>query len=69
MPLTVCATCSYPHEDDGQGCPNPACFANPSMTDDTKQRHLDEGARRKEEEDERAKFRRIRERAMAPTAP
>lgn len=29
--MTICPQCSYPHETPA--CPNPACLANPSLTE------------------------------------
>lgn len=33
--LIVCPSCSYPHRKDCS-CPNPACYANPNVSDEVK---------------------------------
>lgn len=58
--LTTCPTCSYAHE--GDSCTNPACFANPSVTDAQKQRWTEERERREADEAERERIRQIRRR-------
>ncbi len=49
----ICPTCNYPHETEH--CPNPACPANPALSDEVKariaerhERHLAEVAEREE---------------------
>ena len=60
--MTECPTCRYPH--DGPHCPNPGCYANPSVTQ--AQKDIWDARRAKEaaEEAERERIRQIRRRMM-----
>lgn len=61
--LTSCPVCTYAHA--GLHCPNPACEANPSVTEAQKARWRAENDKRKAEEAERERIRQIRKRAMS----
>lgn len=60
MTLTTCSTCHYAHE--GPSCPNPACFANPSVSEVQKARWTERNERLAAEEAERERIRSIRRR-------
>jgi len=55
--LTQCSECSYPYA--GDGCTNPACYANPKVSDATKAIGRERDAIRKAEEAERQRIRDI----------
>lgn len=57
----VCHACTYPYPDDA--CPNPCCFENPRVSDETKQMWRDRTAQR--ERDAAADEERRRLRAMS----
>lgn len=58
--LTTCPTCTYAHE--GDHCTNPACFANPSVSDEQKRNWIELNERLAAEEAERERIRQIRRR-------
>jgi hypothetical protein len=60
MKLTTCPTCNYAH--DGGHCPNPACFGNPSVTEEQKARWRERDERLRAEEAERQRIAAIRRR-------
>ncbi|TPN04493.1 hypothetical protein [Mesorhizobium sp. B2-1-2] len=58
--MFVCTACTYPSRKD-DGCDNPACLENPSLSEAHKQKMRDmaaAAARRRAEDDARAEFRR-----------
>jgi hypothetical protein len=61
--LRTCPSCHYAHE--GEHCPNPACFANPSVSETQKARWTAEREKREAEEAERQRIRDIRRRMAA----
>ncbi len=66
--LVACDTCGYPHFDNGMGCPNPACFANPSMTRAKKDRMIAERNSVWYDKNERERIHQIRVKAMDTAA-
>lgn len=58
--LKTCPTCTYAYE--GDSCTNPACFANPSVTDEQKRAWTERNERLAAEEAERERIRQIRRR-------
>jgi hypothetical protein len=60
MTIKTCPTCHYAH--DSEHCPNPACFANPSVTDAQKARWTERNERLAAEEAERQRIAAIRRR-------
>lgn len=63
----VCSVCTYPYW--GLGCDNPACIANPTMTDDRRWELYDANQRRLVEEAERQRWAAIRDRAFQQANP
>lgn len=59
--MTTCNTCGYPPRH-GPECDNPACVANPCVSDAQKARWQAEAARRAADEAERRRIRDIRRR-------
>lgn len=62
----VCRECTYPSRLPDV-CDNPRCFANPTISQATKEVWRAEHERRQTEEAERERFRQIRRRAMERT--
>ena len=60
MELIVCPECGYPH--GGPSCPNPACFANPHVSEQQKDAWRERNTRLKAEEAERQRIVGIRRR-------
>lgn len=58
MKYRTCKSCSYPFA--GKSCPNPACFANPNVSEETKADWRIRDAARLAEEAEREHLRRMR---------
>jgi hypothetical protein len=55
--VSTCDTCHYPYE--GEGCPNPACPANPSLTDEHREAIAARTAQHAIEEAERSERMRL----------
>ena len=58
--IKTCPTCHYAHV--GDHCPNPACFANPSVSDEQKARWTERNERLAAEEADRRRIADIRRR-------
>ncbi len=68
--LVTCDMCGYAYErpNSNMRCSNPACFANPEMTEATKSRVLAEHAKRTAAEADRKQVHQTRVRTMDAAA-
>lgn len=62
--MKTCASCSYPFPADH--CDNPTCFANPTLSPETKAALQAAHEKREAERIEREKFARIRNACFSP---
>lgn len=62
----VCEVCTYPSFRRHDACDNPACFANPSVSQRQKDKWRAERDKRDAEESERKRLRNIRRRMISP---